>query len=70
MEKKKSAVIIGDRLRKIRDIRPRTGVAKAVNVSYSALCNYENGLRIPPDDVKIRLADYYGVSVQELFYNL
>lgn len=69
MTKEEMAVLIGQRLRKLRDIRPRSGVARAVNISYNALANYENGKRIPPDPVKIRLANYYGTTVQDLFYS-
>lgn len=60
---------IGQRLVKLRDIRPRTGVAKALGISYSALCNYEKGLRIPPDPVKLRMAAYYHTTVNDLFFD-
>ena len=69
MSKPDIAVKIGERLKTLRGVRTRTGVARELGISYSALCNYENGIRIPPDDVKILIANYYGVSVQELFYS-
>ena len=68
MKKEASSTTIGERLRKIRDIRPKTKVAKAIGISYSALCKYEAGLRIPTGAMKERIAEYYGVSVEELFY--
>lgn len=52
----------------LRNGRPRAEVARAVGVSVSAIGMYENAIRIPQDEVKIRLAQYYGVTVQELFY--
>ena len=58
----------GERLQALRGIRTRRGVAKELGISYSALSNYECGVRIPTDDVKVRIADYYGKTVQEIFY--
>ncbi len=70
MEKTERAIAIGKRLIELRGVRTRTGVAKELGIGYSSLCNYENGERIPPDDVKVKIAEYYGVTVQELFYTL
>ena len=67
-EKEDRMKCIGDRLTTLRDIRTRTGVARAIGISPSALAFYERGQRIPPDDVKSKLAAYYGVSVQALFF--
>ena len=61
-------VAIGKRLTELRGIRTRVGVAKAVGVSNSALAYYERGQRVPPDDVKIRLSEFYNVPVQEIFF--
>lgn len=68
MQKNETAIGIGQRLVELRGIRTRTGVAKALGIGYSSLCNYENGIRIPPDRIKIRIADYYGVPVQDIFF--
>lgn len=54
-------------LRRLRGIRTRTGVAKEVGISYSALAFYECGQRTPSGAVKKKLADYYGVSVDDIF---
>ncbi|MDO4860874.1 MAG: helix-turn-helix transcriptional regulator [Bacillota bacterium] len=59
---------IGSRLIKLRGDRSQQEVVKAVNISPSALSMYENGERIPRDEVKERLAAYYNTSVQALFY--
>lgn len=59
---------VGRRLRKLRDIRTRTGVAKAIGISATRLGNYELGYAMPPDDIKVLLANYYGVPVETLFY--
>lgn len=68
MEKSERAVLIGKRLRKLRGIRPKTKVARQMGISYSALCKFESGERIPSDDMKVLIANYYGVTVQELFF--
>ena len=59
---------IGKRLVSLRGARRREEVAKAVGVSFSALCMYETGKRIARDEVKVRLADYYGVPVEDIFF--
>ena len=60
---------IGDRLRKLRGIRLRTGVARETGISYSALSKYEEGKKIPNDLTKVRLANYYNVPVQRIFFD-
>ena len=42
-------------------------VAKALGISVSALSMYEQGNRIPRDEIKIRMAEYYGISIEALF---
>lgn len=59
---------IGQRLRELRGGTPRENVAKACNISVSALSMYENGSRIPRDEIKIRIANYYKLSVQCIFF--
>ena len=59
---------IGKRLVALRGARRREEVAKAVGVSFSALCMYETGRRVARDEVKLRLSDYYGVPVESIFF--
>lgn len=61
---------IAERLIKARGEKTREEVAKAVGVSVSAIAMYETGARIPRDEVKIRLADYYNTTVQKLFFDV
>ena len=58
---------VAERLIIARGKKKREDVAKAVGVSVSAIAMYENGDRVPRDEIKVRLADYYKKSVQELF---
>lgn len=43
-------------------------VAESLGITKAAVSQYESGQRIPSDEVKIKLTNYYGVSVQDLFY--
>lgn len=61
--------IIGKRLRELRGDKSREEVAIAVKVTASAICMYEAGQRCPNDEVKIRLADYFNKTVQDIFYS-
>lgn len=60
---------IANRLVELRGNRSQEEVAKAVNISTSALSMYENGSRVPRDEIKIKLAAFYGKSVQFIFFN-
>ena len=60
--------VLGKRLRELRGDRNRTKVAKKVGISYSLLSFYESGERYPSEKNQQKLADYYGVSVDDLFY--
>ena len=60
---------IAERLVKARGDRKREEVAAAVGVSLSAISMYENGDRVPRDETKVKLAEYYNTTVQEIFFN-
>lgn len=62
-------VSVGQRLKDLRADRSRGSVAAAIGISSSALGMYENNLRMPRDEIKVKLADYYGVTVQHLFFD-
>lgn len=67
---KDRAKIIGETLVKLREKKGET-VAKAaegIGISTSALSMYENGARIPRDEVKIKIADYYKKSLVNIFF--
>ncbi|MFC8058221.1 helix-turn-helix transcriptional regulator [Bacillus cereus] len=53
----------------LRNEKSREEVAKAVGISVSTLQMYENGQRIPRDNIKIKLANFYGVTVQTIFFD-
>lgn len=59
---------IGARLINLRGNRTQDEVAKATGISVSALSMYERGERIPRDNIKIRLAAYYGQPICDIFF--
>ena len=67
--KKAYSVNVGKRLRELRGIRTRTGVSRETGISYSTLQAYEEGKRNPSGRMKQILADYYGVTVESIFFN-
>lgn len=62
------AKVIGSRLTELRGDRTQAEIAKGVGCSASAISMYENGERIPTDDMKLRLSKYYKKSVQSIFF--
>lgn len=61
--------LIAMKLINLRGDQSREEVSSANGISVSALQMYENGQRIPKDEIKVRLAKYYQVTVQEIFFD-
>ena len=57
-----------ERIRNIREDRDlkQEDLAKLLNCTQACYSNYENGRRDIPSEVWIKLADFYGVSVDYL----
>lgn len=58
---------------KLKALRERTRksqqqVADDLNITKSALAMYERDNRVPRDEIKVRIANYYGESVQSIFF--
>lgn len=62
--------LIGKRLIFFRGNASREQVALELGISVSALQMYENGQRIPRDEIKVRIANYYNKTVQDIFFDL
>lgn len=60
---------IGKRLMMLRGDISREELANAIGISVSAVSMYENGERIPRDDIKIKIANFFARSVQEIFFD-
>ena len=52
----------------LRGEKSREEVAFSIGISASALSMYETGQSIPRDEIKLKLAEYYGVDVQSIFF--
>ncbi|KXH90483.1 MULTISPECIES: helix-turn-helix transcriptional regulator [Bacillus] len=65
MDKKK----VAENLVNLRNGKSREEVAELVGISVSTLQMYENAQRIPRDIIKVKLANFYGVTVQSIFFD-
>ena len=59
---------IGKRLQELRGKKSQEEVANALGISPSAIGMYERGERIPRDEIKIKLAQYFNVGIESIFY--
>jgi len=62
------AVLVGKRLRDARGNKSTDEVAEALNISRSAVGMYECGARVPRDDIKEKMAAFFGTTVGALFF--
>lgn len=59
--------------KKLKDLRLKNGetqqqLADAIGVTAMAISKYENGLAVPSDDNKIKIARHYNESVEDIFF--
>lgn len=59
----------GEILKELRGNRSQETMAKELNITKSSLAMYERNERIPRDEVKVRIAKYFGKTVQEIFFS-
>lgn len=58
----------GEKLRLLRGRKSKEEVSKDLGISVSALTKYEREERMPRDEYKVKLAAYYGKTVQFIFF--
>lgn len=56
------------KLIKLRGSKTREEVAVDLGISFSSVVAYELGERVPRDEMKVRIAKYYGVNVEDIFF--
>lgn len=59
---------IGKRLKELRGKKTLATVAVDLGVTPMAVSLWERGERIPNDEMKVRIAQYYGRSVAFIFF--
>ena len=66
----RTAKDIGAQLLDLRNAKgiSRKELAEAVGASESAVAMYELGERIPRDEMKCKIASFYGLSIESLFF--
>lgn len=69
MENDQRRAEVGHRLRNLRGTKSREEMARDLGVTAQAIWNYENAFRTPGDDLKIKMAEYFGKTVQEIFFD-
>lgn len=65
----KRKVRIAKKLKQLRGDRTQKEVADAIDVTPMAISQYEQAERIPSDPIKIKLAEYFGTTVESIFFN-
>lgn len=60
--------ILGQRIKKLREDAGLNQIelAKQLNISNTTLSQYETGQRIPSDDIKIKIAEFFNTSIDYL----
>lgn len=63
--------LIGPRLIELRNSQglTRAELSKETGLTIRAIEGYERGERVPRDEVKIKLADYFDKTVQSIFFD-
>lgn len=59
---------VGKRLKDLRGERSMDEVAKALGITRQAWWKYESGDSTPSDEMKVKIAEYFKVSVNMLFF--
>jgi transcriptional regulator with XRE-family HTH domain len=67
-DKMVNKIEIGKRLRELRGDKTVEAVSKACGISESAVQMYECGARVSRDEIKIKLAKFFGRSVESIFF--
>ena len=62
---------VGMKLKALRQARKKTQeqAAADLKITKSALSMYERDERMPRDEVKVRIAKYYGEPLETLFFS-
>lgn len=59
---------IGTKLKALRGNKTQKEVANDLGITKSALAMYERDERVPRDEIKVKIAEYYNETIGSLFY--
>lgn len=61
---------IKDNLKTLRERKglTQTAVSRALGVKLTTYNAWENGINIPRDEMKVKIAEFYGLSVGYIFF--
>jgi DNA-binding XRE family transcriptional regulator len=59
----------GEKIRQLRGKKSQSVVADELGITKSSLAMYERNERRPRDEVKLKIARYFGKSVEEIFFD-
>ena len=64
-------IVIGQRIKSLREALniSRDNFCKSVGITLSALSMYENGQRVPRDEIKVKIARTLNTSIETLFFS-
>ncbi len=60
----------GIRLRELRlkKLESQRELAEALGISEAAVSMYESETRVPRDEIKVKFADHFGLTIDEIFF--
>lgn len=60
--------MFGKKLKNLRGEKSQEKMAEEIGVTKSAWAMYEREERVPRDEIKVRIANHFNLSVQEIFF--
>lgn len=58
----------GEILKMLRGDNSQEEISKKIGITKSSWAMYERNERVPRDEVKVKIAHFFGKTVQEIFY--
>lgn len=57
-----------EQLKMLRGKNSQDEIARQIGITKSSWAMYERGERVPRDEIKIKIANFFGKTVQEIFF--
>ena len=57
-----------EQLKMLRGEKSQGEIARQIGITKSSWAMYERGERVPRDEIKIKIANFFGKTVQEIFF--